>query len=119
MGKKLSFIIVKVAAGVKPPKSEILDDNPNLKDKELDNFKKYEDNVDPAKKKKMKEDADGEVGKGKDHDSKVKALVMARVITEANDKIDTPVPALLTLLAPLKAMKGVDDLIGLISELKL
>ncbi|MBU3661496.1 MAG: hypothetical protein FGM14_16650, partial [Flavobacteriales bacterium] len=85
--------------------------NSKLKDKELDNFKKYEDNVDPAKKKKMKEDADAEVGKGKDHDSKVKALVMARVITEANDKIDTPVTVLLTLLAPLKAMKGVDNFI--------
>ncbi|MBU3661494.1 MAG: hypothetical protein FGM14_16640 [Flavobacteriales bacterium] len=67
----------------------------------------------------MKEYADAEVGKGKDHDSKVKALVMSRVVTEANDKIDTLVPVLLTLLAPLKAMKGVDDLIGLISELKL
>ena len=67
----------------------------------------------------MKEDADAEVGKGKNHDSKVKALVMARVITEANDKIDTLVTVLLTFLAPLKAMKGVDDLIGLISELKL
>ncbi len=64
----------QISAKEKPPKSEILDDNPNLKDTELDNFKKHEDNVDPAKKKKMKEDADAEVGKGKDHDSKVKAL---------------------------------------------
>ena len=109
----------KHSKGEKLPKSEILEDNSKLKDKELDNFKKYEDNVDPAKKKKMKEDADAEVGKGKNHDSKVKALVMARVITEANDKIDTLVTVLLTFLAPLKAMKGVDDLIGLISELKL
>ncbi|WP_343605920.1 polymorphic toxin type 47 domain-containing protein [Fluviicola sp.] len=55
----------------------------------------------------MKEDADADVDKGKNHDSKAKALMMARVITEANDKVDTPIPALLAELAPLKAIKGV------------
>jgi hypothetical protein len=98
----------QVANGEKPPKSEILKDNPNLKDKELDNFKKYEDEVDPSTKKKMEEDADADVKKGKDHDSKAKALMMARVIVASNDKIDTPIPALMLELAPLKAMKGVD-----------
>jgi hypothetical protein len=56
----------------------------------------------------MEEDADTDVKKGKDHDSKAKALVMARVIVASNDKIDTPIPALMLELAPLKAMKGVD-----------
>lgn len=97
----------QVANGDKAPKSAILEDNPNLKEKELDNFKKYEDDISRSKKKKMEDDADAEVGKGKNHDSKTKALVMARIIAEANDKIDTPVPLLLAELAPLKAMKGV------------
>jgi guanyl-specific ribonuclease Sa len=57
----------------------------------------------------MKEDADADVKKGKDHDSKAKALMMARVIVAANDKIDTPIPGLMVELAPLKAMKGVED----------
>ncbi len=99
----------QVANGEKPPKSEILEDDPNLKDKDLDNLKKYEDDVDASTKKKMEEKADGDVDKGKNHDSKAQALMMARVITEANDKIDTPIPALMAELAPLKAMKGVKD----------
>ena len=99
----------QIANGEKPPKSEILEDNPNLKDKDLDNFKKYEDDVDPSTKKKMKEDADSDVDKGKNHDSKAKALMMARVIIAANDKVDTPIPGLLAELAPLKAMKGVKN----------
>nr|WP_294859433.1 hypothetical protein [uncultured Fluviicola sp.] len=49
------------------------------------------------------------VKKGKDHDSKAKALVMARIIVAANDKVDTPIPGLLAELAPLKAMEGVKD----------
>jgi hypothetical protein len=101
----------QVANGEKPPKSEILNDDPNIKDKDLDNLKKYEDEVDPSTKKKMEEDADTDVKKGKDHDSKAKALMMARVIAESNDKIDTPVAVLKAELAPLKAMKGVDDFI--------
>jgi hypothetical protein len=99
----------QVANGEKPPKSEILNDDPNIKDKDLDNLKKHEDEVDPSTKKKMEEDADPDVKKGKDHDSKAKALMMARVIVASNDKIDTPIPGLLAELAPLKAMKGVED----------
>jgi hypothetical protein len=53
------------ANGENPPKSDILEDDPNLKDKELDNFKKYEDDVDASTRKKMEDDADGEVKKGK------------------------------------------------------
>ncbi|WP_341902091.1 hypothetical protein [Fluviicola taffensis] len=97
----------QVANGEKPPKSQILEDDPNLKDKDLDNFKKYEDDVDASTKQKMKNDADSEVQKGKNHDSKAKALLMAMIITEANDKIDTPVSALMLELSPLKALKGV------------
>ncbi|WP_343605914.1 DUF4157 domain-containing protein [Fluviicola sp.] len=97
----------QVANGKKEPKSKIMEDDPNIKDKDLDNFKKYEDDVDASQKQKMKDDADAEVKKGKDHDSKSKALMMARVIAEANDELDTPIPALLAELAPLKAMKGV------------
>jgi len=51
-----------------------IEGNPNLNDQELDKFKKYEDEVDPSAKKKMKEDADSEVPKGKNHDSKTAAL---------------------------------------------
>ncbi len=98
----------QVANGEKSPKSEILEDNPNLKDKELDNFKKYEDDVDPSTKKKMEEKADGDIEKGKNHKSKKKALVMARIITKTNDQLNTPIPVLLAELAPLKAMKGVE-----------
>ena len=57
----------------------------------------------------MKEDADSDVDKGKNHDSKAKALMMARAIIATNDKVDTPIPVLLAELAPLKAMKGVKD----------
>jgi hypothetical protein len=99
----------QVANGEKPPKSEILEDDPNLNDKELEKLKKYEDKVDDSTKKKMKEDADSDVKKGKDHDNKAKALMMARLIIAANDKIDTPISGLLTELAPLKAIKGVKD----------
>jgi hypothetical protein len=99
----------QVANGENPPKSDILEDDPNLKDKELDNFKKYEDDVDASTRKKMEDDADAEVQKGPDHDSKTKALVLARIIAETNDQIDTPIPILEAELAPLKAMKGVDD----------
>ncbi|WP_341902088.1 DUF4157 domain-containing protein [Fluviicola taffensis] len=98
----------QVANGEKPPKSEILEDDPNLKDRELDDLKKYEDDVDASTKKKMEDKADGDIEKGKNHKSKMKALVMARIITETNDKLDTPVPALLAELAPLRAMKGVE-----------
>jgi hypothetical protein len=91
----------------KPPKSDVLGDDPNMKDKDLDNMKKYEDDVDESTKNKMKDEADGEVSKGKNHDSKAKALVMTRMIVAANDKVDTPIPALMAELAPLKAMKGV------------
>ncbi len=99
----------QVANGEKPAQSKILKDDPNLKDKDLDKFKKYEDKVDDSTKKKMKDDADSEVPKGKNHDSKTAALVMARIIAESNDKIDTPVSALLIELRALKTMKGVDD----------
>jgi hypothetical protein len=98
----------QVANGENPPKSDILEDDPNLKDKELDNFKKYEDDVDASTRKKMEDDADAEVQKGPDHDSKTKALVLARIIAETNDQTDTPVSVLLGELASLKVMKGVD-----------
>lgn len=98
----------QVANGEKPPKSEILEDDPNIKDKELDGLKKYEDDVDASTKKKMKDKADSDIEKGPNHKSKMKALVMARIITQSNDKLDTPVPALLTELSPLRAMKGVE-----------
>ncbi|WP_341902097.1 hypothetical protein [Fluviicola taffensis] len=55
-----------MANGEKPPKSQILEDDPNLKDKDLDNLKKYEDDVDASTKKKMEDDADSDVKKGKD-----------------------------------------------------
>ena len=75
----------QVADGEKPPKSEVLEDNPNLKEKELDNFKKYEDDADISTKKKAKEDGNAEAGKGKDRVSKAKAIAMAKIIIEAND----------------------------------
>lgn len=55
----------QVANGGKPPKSQILEDDPNLKDKDLDNLKKYEDDADTSTKKKMKDDADSDVKKGR------------------------------------------------------
>ncbi|MCA6363913.1 MAG: hypothetical protein IM638_12815 [Bacteroidetes bacterium] len=72
-----------------------------------DNFEKREGDVDDAQKKKLKEDADKDVPDGPDSANKRRALFMAKVITEANDKIDTPVAGLLAELAPLSAMKGV------------
>jgi hypothetical protein len=56
----------------------------------------------------MKEEADNEIPKTDKHsDSKRKALIAAKIITEANDKVDTPIPALMAELLPLKAFKGV------------
>ncbi len=97
----------KVANGEKEPQSAVLNDDPNIEESNLKDLKKYEDGVDPSTKKKMKDKADGEVEKGPNHNSKTKALVMARIIAESNDKIDTPVAVLMGELAALKAMKGV------------
>ena len=85
------------------------DKTPDVDESELRKVSKYEDDVDDATKKKMRDKADNEVEKGPNHNSKTKALVMARIITETNDQIDTPTPLLLSELAPLKAMKGVDN----------
>ena len=85
------------------------DKTPDVDESELSKVSKYEDDVDDATKKKMRDKADNEVEKGPNHNSKTKALVMARIITETNDQIDTPIPLLKTELAPLKAMKGVND----------
>jgi hypothetical protein len=98
----------KVANGEKEPQSAVLNDDPNIEESNLKDLKKYEDDVDPSTKKKMKDKADGEVEKGPNHNSKTKALVMARIIAETNDKVDTPVLGLMAELAPLKAMKGVN-----------
>ena len=43
----------------------------------------------------------------KHSDSKRKALIAAKIITEANDKVDTPIPALLLELQTLRTFKGV------------
>lgn len=85
------------------------DKTPDIDEGELGKLSKYEDDVDDATKKKMRDKADNEVEKGPNHNSKTKALVMARIITETNDQIDTPIPVLMAELAPLKAMKGVND----------
>lgn len=97
----------QVASGEKEAKSKVLEDDPNLPEKDLDDLKKYEDKVDDSTKKKMKKDADSDVDKGKNHNSKTKALMMARIVAEANDKIDAPIPVVMAELAPIKAMKGV------------
>ncbi|MGV3613140.1 MAG: hypothetical protein ACO1N0_19420 [Fluviicola sp.] len=97
----------KIASGEKEAKSKVLEDDPNLPEKDLDDLKKYEDKVDDSTKKKMKKDADSDVDKGKNHNSKAKALMMARIVAEANDKVDTPIPVLIAELATIKALKGV------------
>jgi hypothetical protein len=81
---------------------------PTVEDKKAsENYKKHENDVDDAEKKKLKKDADDDVPDGPDSDSKRRALFMAKVITEANDKVDTPAAGLIAELMPLKAMKGV------------
>jgi hypothetical protein len=81
---------------------------PTVEDKKAsENYKKHENDVDDAEKKKLKKDADEDVPDGPDSDSKRRALFMAKVITEANDKVDTPAAGLIAELMPLKAMKGV------------
>jgi hypothetical protein len=78
-------------------------------DKNADeNYKKREKDVDDAEKEKMKKKAEEDIPDGPHADNKRRALFMAKVITEANDKIDTPIPALLTELNAMgKTMKGV------------
>jgi hypothetical protein len=51
----------------------------------------------------MKDETDKDIPDGPNKDSKRKALLAAKIIAEANDKVDTPVAALLTELFPLKA----------------
>ena len=85
------------------------DKTPDVDESELSKVSKYEDDVDDATKKKMRDKADNEVEKGPNHDSKTKALIMARIITQTNDELNTPVPILLAELSPLKSLKGVND----------
>ncbi|WP_300665655.1 DUF4157 domain-containing protein [Fluviicola sp.] len=92
----------------KTPNKTPGDKTPDIDEGELGKLSKYEDDVDDATKKKMRDKADNEVEKGPNHNSKTKALVMARIIAKTNDQIDTPIPVLMGELAPLKAMKGVD-----------
>jgi len=84
------------------PKTNKVDEEPDL-----DNLKKHEGEVDDATKKKMKDETDKDIPDGPNKDSKRKALLAAKIIAEANDKVDTPVAALLAELLPLKAFKGV------------
>jgi hypothetical protein len=84
------------------PKTNKADEEPDL-----DNLKKHEGEVDDATKKKMKDETDKDIPDGPNKDSKRKALLAAKIIAEANDKVDTPVAALLAELLPLKAFKGV------------
>ncbi len=98
----------KTGTNEKREKPDKLKKEPSADEKKAsENYKKHENDVDDADKKKLKKDADEDVPDGPDSDSKRRALFMAKVITEANDKVDTPVAGLLAELAPLSAMKGV------------
>ncbi len=78
--------------------------------------KELENEVDGPTKQKLEKDAETEVDKeqGKDvenHDSKVKALAAAKVITEGADIVNSPVDILMKELSFLKKMPGVIDFI--------
>lgn len=79
--------------------------------------KELENKVDGSKKQQLEHDAETEVDKqvskdNPDHDSKVKALATAKVITEGADEVDLPVKVLLTELSFLKKMPGVINFIS-------
>ncbi len=98
----------KTGTNEKREKPDKVKTEPSADEKKAsENYKKHENDIDDAEKKKLKKDADEDVPDGPDSDSKRRALFMAKVITEANDKVDTPVEALMAELSPLVLMKGV------------
>ncbi len=76
-------------------------------DGDFQRYAKYEDQVDGSSKERMYDKAKREVGDGPNSGGKSRTLVLARIIAEANDRINTPVSILMAELAPLKAVKGV------------
>lgn len=85
-------------------KAERIED---VADKKTQSAKDHERKVNDDTKDRMNKEADKEVEKGPDHNSKAAALAMAKIITEGADEANIALPALMAELSFLKAMKGV------------
>ena len=108
--KKSEKAVGKLEEGKTVKKVEKIEDVASHKSKKA---KELEEGVDGTKKKELEKEADKEVKSNeKDHDSKVAALAIAKVITEGADKVDMPIPALLAELSFLKRFKGVINFVS-------